>query len=190
MLPITLDAHVTLRPLGPTDAPAFHRVILANRAHLDRWLRWSSGVQTLPDAAAFLAGFAEREARGDGFHLGILLDGVLVGGCVCWYIQRQNRNAEVGYWLDGGVTGRGLATRATAAVIRHLLGQEGLQRIEMQCGVENHASRAIPERLGFQLEGVRRASHWITDRFVDHAIYGLLATDAGADRLAASGGAA
>jgi len=190
MHPIRLDEQTRLRPLTPADAPAFHRAITANRAHLDRWLRWSSGIQSLADAETFLAGFAEREARGDGFHLGILLGDALVGGCVCWYIQRQNRNAEVGYWLDAAVTGRGLATRAAGAVVAHLFEREGLHRVEMQCGVENSASRAIPERLGFRLEGIRRASHWITDRLVDHAVYGLLATDRTPGRLAAPGSAA
>jgi ribosomal-protein-serine acetyltransferase len=47
----------------------------------------------------------------------------------------------------------------------------------MQCGVANVRSRAIPERLGFRLEGVRRQSHWITDQFVDHAVYGMLAPE-------------
>ncbi len=35
-------------------------------------------------------------------------------------------------------------------------------------------SRRVAERLGFTLEGIRRESHWITDRFVDHAVYGML----------------
>jgi ribosomal-protein-serine acetyltransferase len=32
----------------------------------------------------------------------------------------------------------------------------------------------LAARLGFRAEGVRRESHWITDRFVDHVVYGLL----------------
>jgi ribosomal-protein-serine acetyltransferase len=40
--------------------------------------------------------------------------------------------------------------------------------------VRNAASRAVARRLGFQEEGIRRESHWITDRFVDHVIYGIL----------------
>lgn len=171
---LPLLANATLRPLVAADAADLHRVVTANRAHLDRWLRWSGGVQTPADAAALVAHFEAKQRAGDGFHLGLRVDGALAGGCICWYVQRQSRNAEVGYWLDAGHTGRGLATRMAAAVVAHLFRVEQLHRIEMLCAVENTASRAIPERLGFRLEGVKRDSHWITTRFLDHAIYGLL----------------
>ena len=115
-----------------------------------------------------------KEGAGDGFHLGIWDDGELAGGAVCWGIHRGNRNAEVGYWLGHAFTGRGLATRSAKALIEHLFSVEKLHRIEMQCGVENAASRAVAERCGLVNEGVRRESHWITDRFVDHVVYGVL----------------
>lgn len=64
---------------------------------------------------------------------------------------------------------------AAERMVAHLFGAARLHRIEMQVAVENTASRAIPERLGFHLEGVRRESHWISTRFLDHSVYGLLA---------------
>jgi ribosomal-protein-serine acetyltransferase len=177
MQSLHLDTGLELRPLNESDAPAVLALIRENRAHLDRWLRWSSSIHTLEDVRGLIEQFRDKLARGDGFHLGIWLQGHLAGGCVCWYIHRQNRNAEVGYWLGSGFTGQGLATRAARAVIGHLFDTEGVHRIEMQCAVENVASRAVAERLGFRLEGVRRDSHWITTRFLDHAVYGLLDTE-------------
>ncbi len=156
------------------DTPAVLDLVSRNREHLDRWLRWSGTLRRTEDVEAFLGMFEAKQEAGDGFHCGIFDDGMLAGGLVCWHIHPQNRNAEVGYWLGREFLGRGLATRAAAEGIRYLFEDIGLNRIEMQCGVENRASRAIPERLGFTLEGVRRQSHWITDRFVDHAVYGLL----------------
>jgi ribosomal-protein-serine acetyltransferase len=50
--------------------------------------------------------------------------------------------------------------------------------VSIRCAIENGRSRAIPERLGFGFEGICRESEWLNDRFVDHAIYGLLRTDA------------
>jgi ribosomal-protein-serine acetyltransferase len=177
MRPWQLDARTVLRPLAREHAAAFHALLTANRVHLDRWLRWSSLVQTEADAAGFIAEFVAREERGDGFHLGIWAEGALAGGIVCWYIHRQNRNAEIGYWLGEAYLGYGLATRGASEALRHLFEVEGLHRVEMQCAVDNTDSRAIPERLGFRMEGIRRNSHWITDRFRDHAIYGLLAPE-------------
>ena len=174
MLSWQIDPDAELHPLTPAEAPEVHELIQANRAHLDRWLRWSSAIRTRQDAADLIDSFTRKQAAGDGFHLGIWQQGRLAGGLVCWYIHRQNRNAELGYWLGADSVGRGLATRAAALSLRHLFEVEELNRVEMLCGVENRASRRVAERLGFQLEGVRRESHWITDHFADHAVYGLL----------------
>jgi ribosomal-protein-serine acetyltransferase len=165
---------VTVRPLDQNDTAAMVALLHRSRAHLDRWLRWSSSLQAPEDVAAFIRGFQQRLAAGDGFHCGIRVDGMLAGGVVCWYIHRQNRNAEVGYWLDAERTGLGLATRGARWAVDRLFRVERLHRVEMQCGVENRPSRAVAERLGFQAEGIRRESHWITDRFVDHVVYGML----------------
>jgi ribosomal-protein-serine acetyltransferase len=174
MEPWTLEPDITMRPLRAADSEPVHALISASRGHLDRWLRWSGAVRSLEDVRRLIARFEEQEARGSGFHLGIWTGATLAGGLVCWYIERENRNAEIGYWLGQDFTRRGLATRASARAVEHLFRTEGLHRIEMQCAVENVRSRAVPERLGFQVEGIRRQSHWITDRFVDHVIYGLL----------------
>ena len=175
---LTLDlGDVVARSLRPADAPAVWALINANRAHLDRWLRWSSGIASLDDARALIGTFEAKEAAGDGFHLGLWDDEALLGGAVCWHVHPQNRNAEVGYWLGASATGRGLATRAARAVVGHLFAERGLHRVEMQCAVENAASRAVAERVGLVAEGVRRESHWITDRFLDHVAYAVLARE-------------
>lgn len=177
MLPWNLDDDTVLRPLQPAEAPQVLSLIQANRGHLDRWLRWSSSIQTSQDSAALIDTFVRKQASGDGFHFGIWQRGHLAGGLVCWYIHRQNRNAELGYWLGATMLGQGLASRSAALGIRHLFEVEQLNRVEMLCGVDNRPSRRVAERLGFSLEGIRRESHWITDRFVDHAVYGLLRRD-------------
>lgn len=170
----TLANGATLRPLRAGDAAEMHALIAASREHLDRWLRWSSGIASRDDATAMIAMFEAKEAQGDGFLLGIFVDGALAGGLVCWYIHAQNRNAEIGYWLGEGQVGKGLAGRSAERALAYLFEVRNLHRVEMQCAVENVASRAIPERLGFTMEGVRRGSHWITTRFLDHCVYGLL----------------
>jgi len=134
-------------------------------------------MQTLVDVDAFIALFARKQTDGDGFHCGIWRDGELAGGVVCWTIYAQNRNCEIGYWLSQSFVGQGLVTRAARWVIKYLFGERGLNRVEMQCGLDNVRSRAVAETLGFMLEGVRRQSHYITNQFVDHAVYGLLAQE-------------
>lgn len=164
----------SVRPLTAGDALVVLEVIEQNRAHLDKWLRWSARVRNGPDVTAMIARFEARQVAGDGFHWGIWQDDALAGGVICHYINRTDLNAELGYWLGADHTGRGLATRATAVAVEYLIREEKLHRVEMICGVANVRSRAVAERLGFSNEGVRRESYWITDRFADHVVYGLL----------------
>ena len=107
------DDSVAIAPLELADAAAVHALVVANRSHLDRWLRWSGAVRTLADVEAMIQRLRNKLAGGDGFHRGIRVRGALAGGVICWYINRDHRNAEVGYWLGAGYTGRGLATVAT-----------------------------------------------------------------------------
>lgn len=174
MIEIALPPDTLLRALRADDAPGIHALIVANRRHLDRWLRWSSAIRTLDDVRELIESFEQKEAAGTGFHLGIHYRDEPAGGVICWNIDRRNRNAEIGYWLGEPYTRCGLASAGAAAATEHLFAVEGLHRVEMMCGTENVRSRAVPERLGFHLDGTRRESHWITDHFADHAIYSML----------------
>jgi ribosomal-protein-serine acetyltransferase len=171
----TLDGETRIRPFEPDDALAIFQLIQSNRDHLDRWLRWSNTIQSEADAQATVALYLAKRAAGTGFHSGIWVAGRLAGGVVCRDLDRQHRCAEIGYWLGAEFVGRGLATRAASLAIDYLTGSRGMHRIEMQCGAQNVRSRAVPERLGFRLEGIRRESYWITTHFEDSAVYGLLA---------------
>lgn len=68
-------------------------------------------------------------------------------------------------------------TASCRALINRAFGELDLHRVMILCATENRRSRAIPERLGFTLEGVAREAEWLYDHFVDLAIYGLLRTD-------------
>ena len=164
---------LTLTSLTASDAPALLAILEGDRAAFDPWLRWSSEIRDVAAAERFIAEATERERTGNGFHLGLRRDGALIGGVVCWYIHPYHRNGELGYWLSPAERGRGAVTQAMRPVMARMFA-DGVHRIELQCAVHNVASRRVAERLGFALEGVRRGSHWISTRFVDHAVYGML----------------
>jgi RimJ/RimL family protein N-acetyltransferase len=56
---------------------------------------------------------------------------------------------EIGYWIhqDGG--GRGLVTMAAGALTRQAFALPGTTRVEIHHDARNHASGAVPARLGF-----------------------------------------
>lgn len=174
LFPFTLDDGTELRLLTQDDAERVFQLVAKNRSHLDPWLRWSGRIQTLDDARAYIQRYINLAERSEGYHAGMWVDGVFVGGVACPMLNRDSFKAEIGYWLNAGSTGRGLVTRASRALITRLFEMEKMHRIEIQCVVDNVRSRAVAERLGFTLEGIKRESEWITTSFRDHALYSLL----------------
>lgn len=165
---------LVLSSLTEADAPALLGILDADRPAFDPWLRWSGEIRDLDGARRFIVAATTREGAGDGFHLGLRRQGALIGGVVCWHCHPTHRNAELGYWLLPAARGGGIVSGAMRLVMARMFA-EGVHRIELQCAVHNVPSRRVAERLGFRFEGVRRGSHRIGGRFVDHALYGLLA---------------
>ena len=116
-----------------------------------------------------------KEGRGPVF--GILHDGALAGVVGFLPIDRVNRAGEIGYWLAHERQGRGTMTQCCEFVVRYGFLTLDLNRIQIAAATENVQSRAIPERLGFKLEGIMRSRENLYGRFVDHAVYALLRTE-------------
>jgi ribosomal-protein-serine acetyltransferase len=68
-------------------------------------------------------------------------------------------------------------TKTVSALLDHAFGAWDLNRVEIHAGADNRKSRAIPERLGFQQEGVLRDYERVGDRYVDIVVYSLLARE-------------
>ena len=175
--PLPIDPTTRLRPLTNDDAPVLFQTLEANRAHLDPWLRWSGRLKSLADVEAYITRFAAKLEQGDGFHAGMWQGDTLVGGIVCHFINNESHKTEIGYWLVSSAVGRGLVNHACRTVITELFQQHKMHRIEIQCATDNLKSKAVAERLGFQFEGIKRESEWLTSRFADHAMYALLEQD-------------
>ena len=53
-------------------------------------------------------------------------------------------------------------TACCRAFVAHGFDTWKLNRITIECATENVRSRAIPERLGFKLDGIVRGIEWLT----------------------------
>ncbi|MBX7541769.1 GNAT family N-acetyltransferase [Qipengyuania sphaerica] len=85
--------------------------------------------------------------------------------------------AEIGYITCAHRQGEGVARECTAALVRHLIGQEGHRKLLAEVDMENAASIRLLERLGFTREALFREHETTHKGLCDVAIYGLLASD-------------
>jgi ribosomal-protein-serine acetyltransferase len=164
-----------LRELGEADADELHALIERNRARLAKWIHWAAD-QTPVQTLAFIRRARQKAADGSGLHRCIVVDG-RIAGVVTLSVDAANHSAAVGYWLDEACEGRGLVTAAVAALVDNAFEHWRLNRVEIRAEVDNRPSRAVAERLGFQLEGVLRQAYRVGDRYSDDAVYSLLAAD-------------
>lgn len=174
MLEIDVGDGICLSEPQEADAAALFALIDANRAALGRWMPWLDQMRGLEDSLRYVRFSLDGNREGRFLNLLLRVDGVAAGVLCFFAIEPSLRRCEIGYWLGQAWQGRGIMTRACAALIRYGFSHLDLYRIQIACATENLPSRAIPERLGFALEGVLRGREWIGERVLDHAVYGLL----------------
>lgn len=164
-----------LRAWSATDTDA----VLAALTESDIVLWNGSGVQTLADAADWIS---RRADWGEGDHVSLAvvdtLSGELLGSVSLHQIDREQGDAEIGYWTMPSARGRGVATGAVTALCRWAFLQLPIDRIELAHAVENPASARVAERAGFTQEGRLRQSYRYGDgRKHDELLWSLLRSD-------------
>lgn len=163
---------VRLRRWRRADAGALYAAVSGSLDHLAPWMAWARDGYDVAAAAEFLARCDLAWQAAEAYHYAILApagspdgppDGASGGGPdevvagSCGLMARAGPGGlEIGYWLRRGYTGRGLATRATVALIAEAF-RIGAEWVEIHHDVANLPSARIPKRLGFTAAGDRPA---------------------------------
>jgi ribosomal-protein-serine acetyltransferase len=169
---------IEMRLLEPGDAEACYAVVERNRAYLREWLPWVDRTHSPADIRNFIETIAipQYEAN-NGPNCGIWIAGEFAGGIGCHVIDWANRNCSIGYWVAAGHRGKGVITRCCASLLDYLFDDLQLHRVAIECGTENTRSCAIPERLGFTREGLKREAQRVSGRWLDLATWSMLDRD-------------
>lgn len=146
-------ARLVLRPWTSADTPDLWALLVANQAHLGRFLDWARVAPTLDEQLDVVRGFEASFAQGKDLVYGLFLpDGRPIGGA--GFHPRVGRHAiEIGYWIDHAHQGQGYVTEVTATLTRLAIEIKGFQAVEIHCDPRNTRSAAVPRRLGFSLVG-------------------------------------
>ena len=177
MLRHELPSGAHLRLFEESDADELYALTDRNRAHLEPWLPWVPATRSAEDSLAFIRMTRQQIADNTGMSLAIVRDGAIVGTAGVHGVDWANRSTTIGYWLSADEQGRGTMTEAVRALVDHAFGAWELERVEILAAVDNARSRAIPERLGFVDEGVKRRAEVVGDRVLDLAVYAMLSAD-------------
>ncbi|MEW6467540.1 MAG: GNAT family N-acetyltransferase [Bacteroidota bacterium] len=163
-----------LRRIRPGDAPELF--FLRSDPAVLRYINRS------PDPSAghtrvFIRKLHQLEKDKSGLNWAITLRGEkkLIGNICLWNIKKEHYRAEIGYVLHPAYQGKGIMDEAVKAVIRAGFKRFGLHSLEAHVNPLNKASIRLLKRNGFAREGYFRQNFFYEGKFLDSAVYSLLA---------------
>lgn len=173
-------SRLTLSPLETTDARDMWTAVEACRAHLEPWLPW------VPYAFDYDSTYRYVDASTSDWDLGRAArfsirertTRRMVGVVGLEAFSHMHESVDLGYWLRLDAGGRGYMTEAAGHLVTWAFSQLRAHRIRVAASTENHASLGVIRRLGFRFEGIAREAERCHGRWLDHAVFALLATDA------------
>ena len=141
-----------LRPLAASDAPAIHRI--SNEPAVRRYL-WDDAPVTSARIEEVVAQSVRMFSEEGVGLFGVRLrdSAELVGFCGFGHTRDGPKEIELIYELLPELWGRGLATEASRACLRHAFVQAGLDRVVAGADAPNIASLRVIEKLGMKAVG-------------------------------------
>lgn len=159
-----------LRPFAPADAAPF--------AELAGAFEIADTMISVPHPLP--PGFADEWVAAAGparFAVCDAASGVVAGCAELRDIEAEHSQAELSFWVGRPFWGRGYASEAAAALVRHGFGPLGLNRIYAFHMARNPASGRVLTKLGMRHEGLLRQRVRKWGRFEDVQAYAVLRGD-------------
>jgi RimJ/RimL family protein N-acetyltransferase len=165
-----------LEPFGEQHLDALQRMLDDRDPDLLRFTRLPE--PTPPGFARTWLGMYD-DARKEGTREAFAAlndDGELLGLGLVPTLDRDAREAEIGYIVAAEHRGRGVAS----AILRELTAwafAQGIERAELFIDVRNPASERVAQRAGYVREGTLRSVHHKGDRRIDATVWSRLPSD-------------
>lgn len=182
MNPILLDfpdefetERLLIRTPRPGDGRAVCDSIKASITELKPWMPFAQKEQSETDVEINIRESYINFLKRDDLRLLVFLKetGEFIASSGLHRIDWAIPKFEIGYWIDTRHSGKGYMTEAVQGIIDFAEKELKARRIEIRCDSKNLKSRAIPERLGFNLEGILKNEGLSadTDELRDTCVY-------------------
>jgi len=168
MKEIRIDDDLYLGVLRESDAAELAETVRRNLEHIGPWLPWA-----IPDYGVKHAReFIDRNTAVENPKLqsfGVFYEGA-ISGCIGFVPRDEHNIAEIGYWIDHSLQGKGIVTRVTRALVDHAFRDLGASLVDIRAAALNLRSRAVAERLRFELIERRKGAHPLPNGIVDDLV--------------------
>lgn len=170
-----MTATIVLRPLLPGDVRSVFAAVRESYNELSRWMPWCTPNYDEAGVSAYVARSNEQRQAGVSFEFGIFsANGEFLGNCGLNELNRENKFANLGYWIRTPRTRQGFATVAVHELSRWGFAHTDLNRFEIVVAVDNLPSQRVAERAGAFREGVLRRRLVLHGRAHDAVLYSIV----------------
>jgi RimJ/RimL family protein N-acetyltransferase len=172
-VPVLEADGLRLRPWRESDVPRIVEACADERTQL--WIGQMPHPYDEAQALAWLEHQAENRARGTSVAWAVVdpEDDVALAS-VSYFGLVPDVECEIGYWAHPDARGRGVTTRAMAAVVRYAFEELGVRRVTAGAAAENSASRHVIEANGLRTWGTERVGTPLRDGRADIVWYDVL----------------
>ncbi|WED42995.1 GNAT family N-acetyltransferase [Legionella cardiaca] len=156
MFPIIETQNLLLRPPQTGDEFPLNNAIQESLPELSRWMPWAQD-PSLKMTKAFIDNHVDcwgmDNQRERPFIVLLKQENCIIGAS--GYNDQSDPFVpyyEIGYWIHSNYTGKGFATELSIALTYFAFEQLKAVRLQICCQAENHQSRRVIEKCGYQLE--------------------------------------
>ncbi|WP_339227443.1 GNAT family N-acetyltransferase [Oceanobacillus sp. FSL K6-2867] len=151
-----LTERLIIRIPRPGDGKAVYEAIQASINELKPWMPFARQEQTAQDVelnirSAYISFLKREDLRLLVFHKET---GAFIASSGLHRVNWAIPKFEIGYWIDTRFSGKGYMSEAVRGIVNFAFTELDAKRLEIRCDTRNQKSRAIPEKLGFVLEGI------------------------------------
>jgi ribosomal-protein-serine acetyltransferase len=146
---------VVVRPYRESDAQALFEAVAESRDHLRPWLPFADEHQTVDESRHWIIQQVANWILRDDLILSIWEQATdrYVGGTGLHPHDWEIGYFEIGYWVRASAEGHGYIVESVRLLTEYALDTLKANRVEIRCDELNVRSAAIPQRLGYVLEG-------------------------------------
>lgn len=174
---LKVDENIELRLRSLEDLEESFAVTKKNINHLKTFLNWAKDDFSIEDSEKFIISCEEGFFTGKKLDLAICYDGKMIGSAGFHTIKKDNKMAEIGYWIDEDFQGKGIVSKCVKALVKYGFEELGLNRIQILCATENKGSGAVALKCGFTLEGTLRKDMISNGVVYDSFIFSMISDE-------------
>ncbi len=162
---------ITLRYQQVGDAERFVEIL----NHPD-FLYFPAKPESVEAEKKFLREAIKRRKEGLEFSYSVLLKNKVVGTVGLTIDPKRPYLAEIGYFVDEGYWGRGIASRAVEMAERIAFEEKDIVRIEILMVKKNKASERVAIKCGYKKEGIAKKKLLLFGKYEDAYVYAKIKT--------------